>query len=203
MSDHELTNPPPPGPSSPPIQPPPPIPNQPYGQPGVPPPLSQPYAQPSGYALPNQPYGQPGPFPQPGPLEAPPKKKRKIWPWVVLVAVLLPLLLIGGCVAWFYSSVKGPIDTSNEFLARVDDGNFDQAFELIDRDCFADGSLPEIETFFTEQDLTSYDLSGTSIEGNSGTATGTITLDNASSRDVQFDLIKDDGWKICGIDIDE
>jgi hypothetical protein len=187
MSDHE---PPHPAPSTPPIQPPPPpIGNQPYGQPG-------------GYAQTNQPYGQPGQYPLPGQFDVPPKKKRKIWPWV-LAAVLIPMLLIGGCAVAIFRSAKGPVDASNQFLSRIDDGDFDKALELVDQDCFADGSLPEIEAFFTEQDLTSYDLDGTFVSGNSGTATGTITMDNTDPRAIEFTLTKNDGWKICGLEIDE
>jgi hypothetical protein len=201
----------------PPIQPPPPTSNQPDGQPGFAAQQTPPYAEPGGYAQPGQPYTQPGqpyaqpaqpygqpgqPYGQPGQFDVPAKKKRKIWPWI-LAGVLIPILLIGGCATLIFKAAKGPIDASNKFLAHIDDGDFDEAFELVDAECFDDGFRPTIEQFFTEQQLTGYDLDSTAFENNAGSASGSITLDNSDTRSIDFSLTNDDGWKICGIDIGE
>ncbi|WP_030167789.1 MULTISPECIES: DUF4352 domain-containing protein [Actinomycetes] len=54
----------------------------------------------------DNPYGQPyNPYPQ----QPPPKKKRKLWPWLV---VGIPVLLIGACTAVLVSSVDTDSDTS-------------------------------------------------------------------------------------------
>ena len=80
----------PPGPPSEPVQPPP--------QPG-----QQQFGQPP------PPYGQTGPG-QVGTLTpGPPPKKRRIW-LIVLLAVGLPLLLIGGCAALFLGSLGTAIE---------------------------------------------------------------------------------------------
>ena len=58
--------------------------------------------------------GQPGDNPyvqpyNPYPQQPPPKKKRKLWPWLV---VGIPVLLIGACTAVLVSSVNTDSDTS-------------------------------------------------------------------------------------------
>ncbi|PYE18446.1 uncharacterized protein DUF4352 [Williamsia limnetica] len=64
------------------------------GQPGD----QQPYNQPHGT---NQPYGA-APYP-------PQKKKRKVWPWIVIG---VPVLLIGACTAILAGSMGGDEETS-------------------------------------------------------------------------------------------
>ncbi len=58
--------------------------------------------QPGNHQPYNQPYGA-GPYPPPT------KKKRKVWPWIV---VGVPVLLIGACTAIVATSVGGDSDTS-------------------------------------------------------------------------------------------
>jgi hypothetical protein len=54
--------------------------------------------QPNPGQYPNQPYPQ-----QPFPPQQPPKKKRKIWPWIVIG---IPVLLFGGCTVAMVSGVE-------------------------------------------------------------------------------------------------
>ena len=132
----------------------------------------------------------------------PPSRKRKVWPWVVGVLVLL-MLLVGGCVAVVYQAATGPVDAANDFLGHVRDGDFDEAFDLADPGCFAAGELDQLEEFFTDFELRSYDLDGTERFTGGGAATGTVVLDGAGERDIRVDLTNDDGWRVCGIDISE
>jgi hypothetical protein len=153
------------------------------------------------------PYGQPAPPAGPlgygagtGAAPAAPKKKRKVWPWILGVLVVL-LLLMGGCVALVYRAATGPIDKANDFLSHIDDADFPAAFELTDPECFSADEYDQLESFFTEFELTGYDLTGTERFTGGGAATGTVTLEGAGERDVQIDLTNDDGWRVCGIDV--
>jgi hypothetical protein len=160
---------------------------------------------PPGQPFPGQqppPPGAVGYGPGPSPAPVAPTRKRKIWPWIVGVLVVL-LLLVGGCAALVYRAATGPVDKANEFLGHVADADFDEAFELTDSSCFADGELAQIEAFFTDFALESYDLTGTERFTGGGAATGTVVLAGAGERDVRVDLTNDDGWRVCGIDVNE
>jgi len=188
-------------------------------EPGPPPPGAQrPGLPPPGQPPPPQtgpaPYGQPFPGQQPppagavgyglGPGGAPgaPTEKRKIWPWIVGALVVL-ILLIGGCAAFVYRAATGPVDKANEFLSHVADADFDEAFALTDPSCFTDEELDQLEAFFTDFELESYDLTGTERFTGGGAGTGTVTLAEVGERDIRVDLTNDDGWRVCGIDINE
>ncbi len=123
-----------------------------------------------------------------------------MWPWVIGALVVF-MLLVGGCVAVVYRAATGPIDKANEFLGHIDDGEFTEAFELTDPSCFSGEELDQLEAFFGEFDLESYDLTGTERFTGGGAASGTVILAGAGERDVRIDLTNDDGWRVCGIDI--
>ena len=187
MSD---AGPPPPGTPPPPGNPPPMPPGPqswpPAGgpQPGT---AGGPYA---GAGMPIEPGAGPGQV----------KPRRKIWPWVLGVVVVF-MLLMAGCVFLVVRAATGPVDRGNDFLRHIAADDFDDAFDLVDPACFDEGELTELESFFEEFALESYDLTGTERFTGGGAATGTVELEGAGTRDVRLDLTNDDGWKICGIDI--
>ena len=182
----------PPHPGQPPTQYPGQIPQQPGYQP--PPQYPGQIPQQPGFQPPPQ---QPGGFPAGGPAVQP--KKSKLWLWLLLGLGAF-VLLIGGCVAVLFNAVKGPIDKSNEFLALVDEGDYQGAFALTDPSCVTGG--PEtIQSFFGGVDITDYSLTSTSVENNTGSASGTITYNGSDTRTIEFSLTNTDGWRICGFEV--
>lgn len=70
--------------------------------------------QPGDHQPYNQPYGA-------GPYPPAPKKKRRVWPWIVIG---VPILLIGACTAIVATSVGGDSDTS---VAKASGANSSEA----------------------------------------------------------------------------
>jgi hypothetical protein len=113
---------PPPPPASPPPAPP----------PSAPPPPSPP--APGGFPAPPA-WG--APFPASG--TPPPARRRRRWPWVLggLLALIVVLGTTGTVL--FVEKIKPPIDATNDFLADVENGNFERAFDQLcarDHDVF-------------------------------------------------------------------
>lgn len=122
-----------------------------------------------------------------------------MWLWLLLGFGAI-ILLVGGCVAVLVSAVKGPIDKSNEFLALVDQGDYQGAFDITDPSCVSGG--PEtIEAFFAGVDITDYSLTSTSVENSTGAASGTITYNGNDTRSIDLRLTNTDGWRICGFEV--
>ncbi len=188
----------------------PPPPGQQPPPPGAPPPSYPP--QPGHPPQPGYPQ-QPGYAPQPGyPQQGfggaphapvPAKKKSRWWIWVLAVLFVLALLM-GGCGFLIYRAVSGPIDAANDMLEQLADGDIEEAKDRLDFDCFGNEGLDEFEAFFTANPVVSYDLTSSSNTNGAGRASGTVTLqDGEGARSAAFSLTNDDGWKVCGIDIDE
>lgn len=147
-------------------------------------------------------YGQPGPQPPgqgwPVPPTAAPKKKRRIWPWVFLI-LLIPLVLIGGCVAFVVSLAGAPIGATNEFVAHLDDGELAQAY---DRLCTQTQDARTFEEFEADmasaEQITGYTFSSVSVEtGDFTMVTGTIDLSGTPVA-TSFGLQQEgDEWRIC------
>jgi hypothetical protein len=141
---------------------------------------------------PPQSYGASMPPPAYGtgvPPQAPPQKKNRgclFWGVIVLV---ISFLLIGGCTAFVVFSGQSASDAANEFLAEVDDGDFDGAASLTNPTCNL--TAAKIET----------DLAGLSqyfIIGVGPIASGSVTIDGQEFT-ILFDL-RDD--QICSYTLD-
>ena len=141
------------------------------------------------------PYGMATTFEQP-------KKKRSVWKWVVGI-ILAFMLLIGGCTFVLWRAVSGPIDAGNDFLAELQDGDIEGAWALSDPTCFDEGIAAL--SVFDGVTIEAYRLSGTNVQvdnGNqTGSTSGTITLDGNDVRDIELFMVERDGWRVCGFDI--
>lgn len=196
--------------------------NPPPAQPGYGPPPGQPgFAPPGqpGYAAPGQPPGgyQPPPAQayQPAYNAAPgtgapvygnePKKKRKLWPWILGVFMVI-LLGIGGCSFALYRAVSGQVDVANDFLAAVDNGDFDTAASLTSdsSSCFGSTARADVEDFFSGSDIEDYNLNTSNVSSVNGRTTGEVsgTITAGDVFPIVFSMVKEsDDWLICGLDI--
>jgi hypothetical protein len=123
------------------------------------------------------------------PPQAPPEKKNRgclFWGVIVLV---IGLLLFGGCTAFVVFSGQSASDSANEFLAEVEDQDFDGAANLTNSDC-------SLSADRIEQDLAG--LTEYFIIGVGPIASGSVTVDGQELT-ILFEL-RDD--KICSYTLD-
>jgi hypothetical protein len=106
-----------------------------------------------------------------------------------VLVLILGLLLIGGCTALVVFSGQSASDAANDFLAQVQDQDFDGAADLANSACNL--SAAEIE-----QDLSG--LSEYFIIGVGPVASGSVTVDGQEFT-ILFEL-RDD--QICSYSLD-
>ena len=136
----------------------------------------------------------PGQYPS-----APPQKKRRIWPWLLLGIPLLFAVLIGGCSLLFFGAVRGPIDATNNYVANLDNGDFGAAYDSL---CSADRAAIPRDVWVADAasgiggDITGYSYTQVEISGDA-LVTGTIEIDGVSQSSV-FRLVEEgDEWRVC------
>jgi hypothetical protein len=165
----------------------------PLGASGIEPP-EQPVGMPPSYGSAAAPGSYGASMPPPaygtgvGPHAPPQKKTRGCLFWGVIVLVI-GLLGIGGCTAWVVFSGQSASDAANDFLAEVEDGDFDGAANLTNPACGL--SAAEIQA----------DLGGLSqyfIIGVGPIASGSVTIDGQEFT-ILFDL-RDE--QICSYTLD-
>lgn len=160
----------------------------PHASPFEPPAQQPPYAGPAGYGA------GPGQFPQP-----PAKKKRRIWPWLLLGIPLLFAVGIGACSWLVFGAVRGPIDATNNYVANLDNGDFGAAYDSLcaaDRANYARDSWTAGVQESIGGDITGYSFTQVEISGDA-LVTGTIEIDGVSQTSV-FRLVDEgDEWRIC------
>lgn len=171
-----------------------------HGYPGQGPAVPPPQAPSAGsYPAPGgaSPYGQP-------PASGQPRKKRRVWLWLLLGIPLLMLLGIGGCTALLFTSLRPPIDTTNAFVANLDDGDLRAAYDSFCEPIKASVGYDVWATAITRElggEITDYSFTQASVVNSNGnqsaTVTGTLEIDGAS-RPAEYDLIKEGGtWRVC------
>lgn len=134
------------------------------------------------------------------PAVAPPQKKgRGCLFWAVLAIVLL-VLLVGGCGIVGYLLIRGPIDGTNEFLAEVADGDYAGAEALVAPGCALSAAQIEADL----GGLTDYQIflasTGTGEINRTG---GTVTI-NGELLDFTAQVEDtDEGWRVCSYAFDE
>lgn len=185
------------------------IPPQPQPQPPQSQPPQAPPPMPGGGQAPPPP-GYPqgvGGAPPPGYGAAPtPKKKRT--GLIITLAVGIPLILIGLTVAavlLLVSSASGPADATNAFLKALKDGDSTALKAVSCQDLVASGELDSLETTLeglesTRGTIQSYNITSSSFENNTGSASGTVTFSKGQTVDVDARVVQEGGaWKVCSI----
>ena len=130
------------------------------------------------------------------------QKKPRVWPWVLGLIVAV-LTLITGCVGVVVALVRAPIGAANEFVALVDDGEYELAYNSL---CFttrAELSQEEFtEHFSAAENITGYTLSSASwVLGELTTVSGTVEI-NEVPRSISISLAREnDQWRVCDYDL--
>ncbi len=170
------------------------------------PPFTQPPQEPPGYdpAAPPPYPGVPGQAPPPGYLAPPPygsvpppvatpaKKRRGCLFWA-LIAFVAFVLLLGGCGAFVYFQIRGPIDATNDFLGKVEAGDFAAAEELVAPGCEPTAASIEADL----GDLTDYTILlafTTTDEADTG---GTVAIAGDEQPFTASLIDTSDGWLVC------
>jgi hypothetical protein len=123
--------------------------------------------------------------------------------------VLVPLLLLFAAgFAFFVVEIVGlvaePIDVTNDYLADVRAGRYEEAYA---RTCTYAGAAPTLEEFVNEQRqldqqygrLTAYDITGSTLTSSGARSEGTWVR-GGREYDVAFQLREEgDEWKVCGL----
>ena len=125
------------------------------------------------------------------------KSRRSLWVTLAVIFGVL-VLAIGSCTVWFVSTVKAPVDKSNEFLAAIDNGDYAEAIALSDPGCSQEMSEADLAAGFRGADIT-YNLNNSSITNSRATVSGSFSMVGESVSAIEVYLRNDGGWKVCGL----
>ncbi|MEL7155155.1 MAG: hypothetical protein AAFN30_00995 [Actinomycetota bacterium] len=173
------------------------------------PPALPPRRQPASAAPPSEvgPTGPTPPLPEPprpsppGARPAPARRRRRIWPWV-LVAMVAVFLGIGACTAVAVTLASAPVGAANDFVALLDDGEFEAAYESLCPTARAEIDFEQFQSDMARAtEISDYTLSSVSAgTGRPTLVSGTIEL-SGSPRNVGFRMVDIDGtWRVCAYD---
>lgn len=137
--------------------------------------------------------------------EPPPRERRfvtAIWS-VILAVIILALFVIGGCVAAITALARPPTAVAEDYLALIDDGEFEAAYESL---CPERRDLVDFETFVADHSaadqITSYRVIGfwPGI-GDEAFVSGTVRL-GEDLRNTSYTMRRDelDNWQVCRYD---
>lgn len=165
--------------------------------------------EPPNWTPPGGPYGPPGqPAPgrplaghygQPGAFAGTPAKKRRTWLWVLLGLFGFFVVGIGACSALLFTAAKAPIDSANSWIALVDNGDYQGAYDAL---CQAsrDRTTAETVTSGLELDfgagISDYRLDSYNNSNGLVTVTGSITV-AGTSRPITLHMNDESGWRVC------
>lgn len=132
--------------------------------------------------------------------------------WGCLVLVVVSALGIGGCVTYFYKGGSGAHEVAQAYLAAVDEGRFDEAFETLGPDFTEERGVAEFVAF--EQTARAefggcgdWRLRGTTFDREPGLTVSHLTFLGSCEDQpvtVAFSLEKlDDRWVIQDIRYNE
>lgn len=145
-------------------------------------------------------YGQ---MPHQVPVSEPPKKRRR-WLWIVLGVLGFFILLIGGCTVFLVNAVSAPIDATNEYVARLDDGDYQGAYDSLCSSARSSISAEDWIALVREGqpgEITGYNFSSASVNSSGGVSTAEVsgTIEFGSDvRTITYNLLEEDGeWRIC------
>jgi hypothetical protein len=119
---------------------------------------------------------------------------------------MLLLAMLGACgaaiVGGIFYLTRGPINATNSFVANIDDGDLDAAYDSLCGQTRVTLTRADFDDDFAFSDqITGYTFSSVSTAtGELTVVSGTIEIDG-SPQAVSFGLRRDEGdWKICTYD---
>ncbi len=113
------------------------------------------------------------------------------------------LAAMTGCVAVVVNLVRAPIEAANVFVAHIDDGEIEVAYNSLCLATRAGLTLDEFADHYSAASgITGYTLtSASSAVGELTTVSGTIEV-NDEPRNVNFTLVREsDEWRVCTYDL--
>jgi len=132
--------------------------------------------------------------------------------WGCLVLVVVSALGIGGCVAYFYKGGSGAHEVAHAYLAAVDAGRYDEAFDTLGSTFTEERGLAEFVAFETTARAefgacADWRLRGTTFDREPGlTASGLTFVGSCDDQSVTVAFILeklDDRWVIQDIRYNE
>jgi hypothetical protein len=112
-------------------------------------------------------------------------------------------VVFAGCVNVMVNLVRAPIETTNTFVAHLDNGDYEAAYNSL---CRATRSELTLDEFVEHQSataaITGYTMTPASASvGELTSVSGTIEI-NGEPRNVTFDLVRENGeWRVCTYDL--
>lgn len=135
---------------------------------------------------------------------APVAPKKRTWLKVLIIIILLMVAIIGGAF-WMTAGASG---VATEFMESVVAHDGERAYALISTSLKADGgTLESFEAYLSSDSIfskvTSYEITGRSIENSTGRVEGTLTTSDGNTYPFSIVLAKVDGkWQVTGWDED-
>lgn len=154
---------------------------------------------------PSAPWSAPAP-PPPSWMPRPPKpRRRRVWIYLLVGAVVVILgLTIASATIWI-QKVKPPIDAANDYLRDISHRNYGLAFARLCAQQRVDGSPESLADTIDRLvifGIDNYEVSpfDVHIDGNHATVKADLNAGNFSGKDnVRLRLEKIDGtWRPCG-----
>jgi hypothetical protein len=127
--------------------------------------------------------------------------------WILLGcggALLLGVLLVGGCFALLIGATKPAVETSERFLTAMAAGDAAAAKKDVAPEVAAvlDSALAERKAFWGKE----WSISGRSVHTNNGRTTGEVTVSlkgtDGSTRNVVLTLTGTPDWKVAAVRVD-
>ena len=122
----------------------------------------------------------------------------------VCVACIAIIALIGGGAFFLTKEVA---DASDVYLEAIKTGDYATAYDLSAPNVQEElGSVEGLETFFEQNNFApeSWNFNNRSVENDTGTLTGTVTLADGVVVDTEINMAKIDGdWFVTGIHFSE
>ncbi|MGH1489202.1 MAG: hypothetical protein ACRBK7_07385 [Acidimicrobiales bacterium] len=114
---------------------------------------------------------------------------------------MLFAVMIGGCVVLLLGATTPAIDATNAYVALLDDGEFEAAYESM---CLSSRASTEIGEWVEgtrnqlgDVGITDYNFTSVSVSGGRATVTGVIEVDGFP-RSAVFTLVSEsDEWRVC------
>jgi hypothetical protein len=107
---------------------------------------------------------------------------------------------IGGCTLFVLNLARGPIDAANAWVAIVDEGNFDAAYDNLCADLRNTNDRASVVSGLDATyggGITDYQFSAVDSTNGVTSVTGTIAV-AGQSRPISLVMRKDgDDWKVC------
>ena len=120
------------------------------------------------------------------------------------VACIGFVVVVGGAV---FFATQGIADASDEYLEAIKHGDYATAFELSAPNVQQElGSAEGMQQFVNETGffVESWNFNNRSVENNTGTLTGTVTLQNGVVVNTEMNFQKFDGdWRVTGLNFND